>query len=125
MKLTLPYPPSVNKYWIRGSKFGHGGVRIPNMRVSDKGKAYRHEAWVAVKQAKLNGIPLEGSLKIVVEVYPPDKRIRDLDNLTKCLFDSLQYARVYKDDYQLDDIHIIRREVVKGGRVEVEVDTCV
>lgn len=51
----------------------------------------------------------------------PDRRIRDLDNIKKALLDSLTHAGVYKDDFQIDDLRVVRREVVKGGYVIVHV----
>ena len=35
------------------------------------------------------------------EFFPPDNRRRDFDNLLKCLNDSMQKARLIKDDSQI------------------------
>jgi len=53
-------------------------------------------------------------IRMCVEVYPPDKRRRDLDNLMKATADSLQHAQVYPDDSQIDDLRIIRMPTYAG-----------
>ena len=52
----------------------------------------------------------------------PDKRRRDLDNITKALLDALSHANMFEDDEQIDDLHLIRMGVEKPGRVEVTVE---
>ena len=49
-----------------------------------------------------NRFSSEERLRVQVECFPPDKRRRDLDNLGKSLMDSLQHAKVYADDSQID-----------------------
>jgi Holliday junction resolvase RusA-like endonuclease len=46
--------------------------------------------------------------RVVVEVYVPDRRKRDLDNLHKGILDSLTHAGVWGDDSQIDDLRIYR-----------------
>ena len=108
--LTLPYPPSTNTYW---RNIGPGRTIL-----SEKARAYRK----AVKAAAIVSKPLESRLKVTIELSPPDKRRRDLDNCCKGLFDSLQHAGVYLDDSQIDEFTIKRMPVVKGGRCEVLIE---
>ena len=107
---TLPYPPSTNTYWRNIAR----GRTI----LSEKARAYRK----SVKAAAIVSKPLETRLKVTIELSPPDKRRRDLDNVTKALFDSLQHANVYLDDSQIDEFTIKRMPVVKGGRCEVLIE---
>lgn len=58
----------------------------------------------------------------MVEAYPPDRRRRDVDNIFKCLLDSLQWAQVYVDDGQIDKLYVERREVAPPGRVIVSIE---
>ena len=53
--------------------------------------------------------------------FPPDKRCRDLDNILKAIFDALVTSGLMGDDEQIDDIRVIRGDVVKGGVVKIKV----
>ena len=112
ISLTLPYPPTVNHYYGR-TKFG--GVYI-----KPKGKTYRREVSVLMANQKLK--PISGPLKVVIEVFPPDKRKRDSDNLNKALLDALQHGGAYNDDSQIVDLRSIKRKPVKNGMVWVRIN---
>jgi len=58
-----------------------------------------------------------GRLGLVIAAYPPDRRKRDLDNLLKATLDALVFAKVIKDDGDIDELGIARREVMPGGRL--------
>jgi crossover junction endodeoxyribonuclease RusA len=91
-KYVLPFPPSVNSYWRR-----HGNI----IHISPKGKAFREEVI-----SLLNKVPYtRARLRVEVAYLRPDKRIRDLDNYQKALYDALKHARVYQDDCQIVDKH--------------------
>lgn len=115
MKITLPYPPSVNTYW---RAIGRGRVIL-----SKKGREYRQEvAYEAVRQrGAIRKRPLEGRVKIDIMAWMPDKRRRDLDNILKATLDSLVHAAgLLLDDEQIDDLRIRRAGVEKPGRLEVK-----
>ena len=99
MVITLPWPPSVNHYWIRKGK---------GYCISPKGIKFRREVYYLSREAKIN-INSKNRLFIEIDAFPPDKRKRDLDNLLKSLLDALQYANVYEDDNQIDKILITRK----------------
>jgi len=65
--------------------------------------------------------PIEGKVKVHIDVFPPDKRKRDLDNINKCLLDSIQHAGIIKDDYDIDYLSMRRCEVFEGGKVRIEI----
>lgn len=106
----LPYPPSVNHYWRRV------GFRT---LISRGGRRYRRD--VVALLAAGRAAPLRGRLELVVHVFPPDGRRRDLDNLQKALCDALQHAGVYADDSQIDRLDVHRGPVVPGGKVVVQI----
>lgn len=108
IELELPYPPSVNHYWRRV------GART---LISRGGRAFR-AAVCSILAAR--GIrPLAGPLELVIDVYPPDRRRRDIDNLQKALLDALAYGGAYHDDSQITRLTVQRRHVVSEGRVHV------
>jgi len=112
LSLDLPWPPSVNHYWLVNGKRRY---------ISNQGIMFRNQTWSAFLESKHKGFGDKRGLKMTVHAYPPDKRRRDIDNIIKCIADSLQYSMVYIDDNQLDEIHIIRMPENLGGvRVKIE-----
>jgi crossover junction endodeoxyribonuclease RusA len=109
MRFDLPYPPSINHYWRRG--------RFSTYRSAD-GKAYRGKVVQAVAG---EGGALAGRLAVRLDLSPPDRRRRDLDNIQKPLLDALQYAGVYLDDSQIDVLLTVRCPATPGGGVTVTV----
>lgn len=115
-ELTLPFPPTVNTYW-RSKRAGKSGITV---YISDKGKAFRRDVHILVLQARANK-KLSGRLTVDVELYPTDKRARDIDNCLKSLLDALAHAGVYLDDKQIDRLVVTRKEQVKGGMCRVTI----
>lgn len=109
IKLTLPYPPTVNHYW------GTAGKR---RYIKPKGIEFRNEVIGLALENKVNK-KLSGRISIRIYAYMPDRRKRDLDNINKALFDALVHGGVILDDDQIDILHSERKEVIKGGKVEV------
>lgn len=107
-RIDLPWPPSINHYWRRvGAK----------TLISLEGRAYRiavGKVWLLAKER-----PINGRLKAEIWAFPPDRRARDLDNLLKATLDALQHAGAYEDDAQIDDLHILRGDPEKPGRLTV------
>ena len=98
-EFELPWPPSVNHY------YRHVGPRV---LISRDGRRYR-EAVVAKlgsEGVKAFSCPVE----IVIELYPPDGRRRDVDNSLKCLLDSLTHAGLYGDDSQIRTLKVTKNE---------------
>lgn len=111
LKFSLPYPPSVNNY-VRRRKGGRG------MFKTHEAKAYTDNVKAAVWTVMCSP-KLPTRVRVVALVYPPDAACRDLDNLLKCLLDAMSAAGVWIDDEQIDDLRIVRRAIVAGGRVDV------
>ncbi|YCH28986.1 RusA family crossover junction endodeoxyribonuclease [Erwinia sp. D4-22] len=111
MKLTLPFPPSVNGYWRATNK---------GMKISASGRCFRANAIAAVyEQLRCRPKPLTHPLEVSVVLYPPDRRKRDLDNFQKALFDSLTHAGVWKDDSQIMRFSVEWGEVTRNSRVDI------
>ena len=71
-----------------------------------------------------NNVPKfgENKLKITMILQPKDKRKMDIDNRIKCVLDSLQEAGVFDDDFQVDELHVMRGEQVKGGKLLLTIE---
>jgi crossover junction endodeoxyribonuclease RusA len=109
LTLELPYPPSVNHY------YRHVGFRT---LISREGRAYRTTVCSILRRAGVR--PMEGTLAVGIDLYPPDLRRRDCDNAQKALLDSLQHGRAYRDDSQIHKLLTVMRDrVVPGGKVIV------
>lgn len=110
ISFTLPYPPSVNHYWkpFRG-----------RMVIGKAGREYRTAALLEICAQNVPRESLSGRLKVEMVIYNPDNRRRDLDNIQKALLDALVVSRVIEDDSNIDELHIVRGPVKKGGSVTV------
>lgn len=104
---TLPYPPSVNHYWHHvGSGKDH------RVYIAAKGRVFIEHVKLLVKA--------KNSTKRIAahfEICPPDRRTRDIDNLSKGLLDALGKAHLYADDGQIDDLRLVRGPIVPKGCV--------
>ncbi len=129
IELTLPWPPTINTYWqeAQPSKktaalFAAGKIkRIPRHTfISERGKVFRTAA-VALCREQHRDPALKGRLRILILAHPPDRRIRDIDNIVKPLFDALAYGGIFVDDNQIDDYRNIRQPIAKGGMVRLRI----
>lgn len=99
IELYLPFPPTVNNYYVKTSR----GIYI-----SQKGKKFRDQV-NAETLAQLGDFdPLPDKLLVEIIFWPPDKRKRDLDNYLKALLDALTHASLWEDDSQIDQLFIYR-----------------
>lgn len=107
----LPYPPSVNRAW-----------RMVNgrMLISREGRLYRRRVRAILAAQGVH--PLPGRLALLVNVRPPDRRRRDLDNVQKGLLDAMEAGGAYEDDSQVDLLVVRRESVVAGGDVHVRLE---
>lgn len=116
MRITLPWPPSVNRYYRSPNKGALAGRTL----ISQEGRAYREVVAALVMESRQSA-GLACPLVVDIEAHMPDKRRRDLDNLMKSLLDSLTHAGVWLDDSQIVDLRI-RRAPTIGGMVHVTVE---
>ena len=115
--LTLPWPPSVNRYW-RSVPMGRGrGVRV---LISREGRAFHTDAVARLAGLHRRG-PLRGRLDVRIELCAPTRRALDIDNRLKALLDAMQQAGVYRDDGQIDRLLVERGPVTRGGLVRVAI----
>lgn len=108
IQFTLPMPPTINHYFARRGKKTY----LP-------AKVHEYRKAVAEIVADAGHPTLEGRLALFVAIHPRSRQRQDLDNRIKGLQDALTHAGVWLDDEQIDDLHLVRRDVVKGGKVVV------
>jgi crossover junction endodeoxyribonuclease RusA len=114
MVITLPWPPSVNHAYYN---YGHGKKRL-----KPASESYRDEvAYLSYHASQMYGIP-KPPLILVVAVWKPDRRKRDLDNLTKVLQDGI-FMGLHMDDSNVSTVVLKHRGYVKKGKLEVLVST--
>lgn len=108
--LTMPWPPSVNKYWrtFQG-----------RMIISAEGRSYRKAVadQVLIQRGAKH---YTGKLRVQIEAFRPDNRRRDLDNLLKAVLDGCTHAGVWEDDSNIVDLRIYWAESI-GGMLKVKV----
>ncbi len=118
MKLTLPFPPSVNSYWRAPNKGPLAGRHL----ISSAGRTFRSNAAAAViEQLRRIPKPLGGELSVNVVLFPPNRARRDLDNYLKALFDALTHSNVWEDDSQIKHMEVSWGPVVPKGSAEITI----
>ena len=110
LQFELPYPPSINHYWRRVG---------PRTLISREGRRFRQRV-LAILAARCVQ-PLLGPLAVEIDIYPPDHRRRDVDNVQKALLDALQHGGAYQDDSQIIRLAIEKREPMSCGKTIVRI----
>ncbi len=107
IRLTLPYPPSVNRMYraFRGRQI-----------LSREGRAFKDRT----ASLAIGANPLSGDVRVTLGVYRPAKR-GDLDNTMKAILDALRGV-AYFDDKQVIAIDAERFDDKREPRVEVMVE---
>lgn len=114
LEIELPVPPSINDYYFKGK------ILRP------EGRQYRQRVFARVLPMleRTNGgrwLPrfAEGNVAVEIAWYRK-RRTGDLDNLLKCLLDSLQKL-VYTKDSQIAHLTIFRHDKPYDGEPRLEV----
>lgn len=105
MELNLPYPPSGNHMWKHAK-----GRHYLTTQAKDY---YRNVAYIVVNEGKMVNIDYE--VEVECQLFPPDRRRRDLDNAWKVIADSLTKAGVWQDDKQIRKLTLEWGSVDKAG----------
>jgi len=110
--LTLPFPPSMNTYWrnFRGRTI-----------ISPQGRAFKAAVADYVVEYRVPKLG-DQKLRISMVLFPRDKRKIDIDNRIKSVLDALQNAGVFDDDFQVDELSIVRGKPIKGGAIRVLIE---
>ena len=112
LRLVIPYPPGVNAMWRSWA----GKVLL-----SARGRAYREEG-LRQLEGHVGVRFLDGEkVRVRIEMWPPDRRRRDVDGPLKASLDLLTHAQIWTDDHQVDELTIIRKPKFAGGRLIVTI----
>lgn len=103
--LRLPYPPSVNAYWLQSGKRKY---------ISKRGRLFKQA--VADYVSENNIIKFGGAeLAVNIRLFPRSKILMDIDNCCKAILDSCQDAGIFDDDQQITKLVVERGGQIKGG----------
>jgi len=111
--LELIFPPTVNSYYGHNTR----GIKY----ITKRGRVFRETCAELCLQQNAYGLEINNRLSVDVILYPPDRRIRDLDNYMKALLDALTISKVWEDDSLIDTLTIHRGKIVKGGKCAVRI----
>ena len=109
--ITLPYPQSLNTLY----RFYRG-----HMILTKEGHTYKKTIGWMYKAAKLPKHPKGKDIAVLMNVWVPDKRRRDIMNLEKIVSDGLSGV-AYDDDSQIVDYRIVKRGMLEGGKIELTI----
>ena len=112
----LPFPPSINRLY----RYTNKGVYK-----TAAWNAWRDNAIYFISQQKSERAPtIEHKVAVEMAAGRPDKRKRDLDNLTKATFDFLQTdipgGRIIKDDSLIERYEVYWASGVVGIQVMIK-----
>ncbi len=116
VKLELDIlPPSVNHAYIHiKSKSG----RLFKVRTK---QAKDFEKYVTEKCSELNIEPTDKKVKMSIVYTFPDRRLHDLDNTGKIIFDSLE-GNFYTNDNNIQELHLYKKYEKGKPKVEIEME---
>ena len=107
---SLPWAPSVNHYYQK--------TKTGSFFISKRGRRFRDD--VAGILRPCSPFPENIPLEIKVDLFPPDKRKRDIDNNLKALLDAIEKAGGFENDVQIVSLSIVKHKSIgKPGRIDV------
>lgn len=113
VRLTLPEPPSTNRYWRV-----YQGHAVKAVEAHEYIEAVSIEVRKQIPASMRATLPLTGAVAIALAWYR-SARCGDLDNRSKVILDALE-GLVYQDDSQIVGIILTRHESPRRGRLEVD-----
>lgn len=112
LDLTLPLPPTDNRYYGKPRGLRH-------KYVTRSGRLFKHEVATLVWQAGGMGRFPNGRVAIRCVLHMPSNS--DLGNRLKALGDALQDSQLIRDDVQIDQWHLYRGRSVRKGSCELTI----
>lgn len=125
IRATIPYPPSVNKYWrtVYSKKVNpRTGNKKKSVIKTKESANYIFSVTLLLRSLKLPRITGE-RFRLELTIFPPDNKKRDIDNICKAVLDVLQCAGIYQDDFSVYQLYVERKEVRPKGEIEFVLKT--
>lgn len=108
-----PVPKQSFRY--DGNGHGHTDERV---------LVWEHQVIIAAREA-MRGLEIyRGRVKVELMFGLPDRKKRDVDNLSKGVLDACRKI-VFEDDCQVDDLHVVKRVTPDKVGVSVMVMECI
>jgi len=115
--IVLPFPPSVNDYYGMACN-----AKRPRKFIKTKGEQYRIRVQEIIQSKDLE-LRANVPLSVSITLTPKDNRVHDIDNVLKCLFDSLTHAHFWQDDSFVRKLSMdYAPEISKEGSVLLHVE---
>jgi crossover junction endodeoxyribonuclease RusA len=118
IRLTLPIPPSANRYWRHAVVRKKNGKYIAVTYLSEEGEAYKRAVSLALLSKGVR--PMRGAVKLTVRYFRP-RKAGDLGNRLKVVEDMLEGV-AYHNDEQTAEIVMKRRTDPAHPRLEVDIE---
>lgn len=103
MTITIPFPPTTGNHQHIALRNGRRILRKDII-------AWRDEVSRLVSKIQIRFMTL-APLSMHVDVYMPDNRKRDLDNIAKVVSDALEESGMILDDSSVCDLHLIKKGI--------------
>lgn len=117
--LLLPWPPTINHYYTQD-------WRNRRTVLGAAGRRYRAEVGALILRTFGQSVQIREKVRVWLDVYEPDHRRRDLDNITKAVFDAISNRNGHRG--VLVDDSLIREYTARfmpciepGGKVVVTI----
>lgn len=118
--IDLPFPPSINSLWRRAKKgVTAAGKKRQGMIRSDRYATWARSAGIYINEQRPGRIVGAFTAHILIE-RKADRTRRDVDNLSKAIFDCLQEHGIIEDDSLAWQVTIGWSHDVHGARVVLE-----
>lgn len=118
MTINIPFPPATGNHsnGLNGKRFF---TKKPILMYRLRIKSCLVAARFAASDMFVNPV------KVIVRIYPPDRRRRDSGNIIKVVYDALTRAGFWADDSLVKEEHIYWGEPFNGGYINLEVTDAV
>lgn len=119
--LTLPVPPSANRYWRTRVITPRGGKPFVSTYVSEEAEAFKLQVMAVCRERGIRDVVFPAGTPVSLTMtWYRERKSGDLSNRIKVVEDALN-GLVWADDKQVAELHVYRVDGQRPGRVEVTI----